>query len=51
MPFYFRKECPLNSGYLIIPDRIAFLVVLTRPDKTTLRIEITRRWEATINAV
>ncbi|OKT62349.1 hypothetical protein ACN71_28810 [Escherichia coli] len=19
MPFYFRKECPLNSGYLIIP--------------------------------
>ncbi|MBF8869523.1 hypothetical protein GUK05_04655 [Escherichia coli] len=20
MPFYFRKECPLNSGYLTIPD-------------------------------
>ncbi|MKO06150.1 hypothetical protein DU434_26355, partial [Escherichia coli] len=24
MPFYFRKECPLNSGYLII-------LVLNRP--------------------
>lgn len=50
----------LRAGYarnatvtasIIVPDRIAFQVVLTRPDKTTLTIEITRRWEATFNAV
>lgn len=50
----------LRAGYarnatvtarIIVPDCIAFQVVLTRPDKTTLTIEITRRWEATINAV
>ncbi|EMO4249235.1 phage GP46 family protein [Citrobacter freundii] len=33
------------------PDRIIFTVILTRPDKTLLRIEINKRWEATINAV
>ncbi|KAA9979564.1 hypothetical protein F7F42_24145 [Escherichia coli] len=21
MPFYFRKECPLNSGYLMTPEK------------------------------
>ncbi|MCD2298649.1 hypothetical protein IPF23_26960, partial [Escherichia coli] len=39
------------TARIIVPDCIAFQVVLTRPDKTTLTIEITRRWEATINAV
>lgn len=33
------------------PDRIIFTVILTRPDKTLLRIEMNKRWEATINAV
>lgn len=32
-------------------DRIDFIVVLTRPDKSTLRIEISKRWEATANAL
>ena len=31
MPFYFRKECPLNSGYLIV-HMISFpLMGLTPP--------------------
>lgn len=30
-------------------DRINFIVTLTRPDKTTLRIEISKRWESTAN--
>ncbi|RIE99445.1 DNA-binding protein, partial [Shigella sonnei] len=24
MPFYFRKECPLNSGYLTMQRVLAF---------------------------
>ncbi|HBB6756136.1 TPA: phage GP46 family protein, partial [Citrobacter freundii] len=32
-------------------DRINFIVILTRPDKTTLRIEISKRWEFTANAL
>lgn len=35
------------SGY----DRIRFVVILTRPDKSTLRIEISKLWEATANAL
>ncbi|EFX8571630.1 MULTISPECIES: hypothetical protein [Shigella] len=25
MPFYFRKECPLNSGYLSVPEGRMYL--------------------------
>ncbi|KFB95910.1 gp46 family phage protein [Trabulsiella guamensis ATCC 49490] len=35
------------SGY----DRINFIVILTRPDKSHLRIDISKRWEATANAL
>lgn len=32
-------------------DRINFIVILSRPDKTQLRIEISKRWEATEHAL
>ncbi|SHG64388.1 Mu-like prophage protein gp46 [Pantoea sesami] len=50
----------LRTGYarradvtatIVRPDRINFRVVLERPDKTILCIEINKRWEATINAI
>ncbi|UCQ39658.1 phage GP46 family protein [Edwardsiella piscicida] len=32
-------------------DRINFIVVLIRPDKSQLTIQLSRRWEATVNAI
>jgi phage gp46-like protein len=32
-------------------DRINFIVILSRPDKTQLRVEISKRWEATEHAL
>lgn len=32
-------------------DRINFIVTLTRPDKSVLTIQLSRRWEATTNAI
>ena len=32
-------------------DRIQFTVVLTRPDKSLLMLQITQRWEATARAI
>ncbi|MDA8488574.1 phage GP46 family protein [Kluyvera sp. Awk 3] len=50
----------LRSGYartanvdatIATDDRINFTVTLTRPDKSMLTIELSRRWEAAANAV
>ncbi|CAH6196405.1 MULTISPECIES: phage GP46 family protein [Citrobacter freundii complex] len=32
-------------------DRINFIVTLTRPDKSLLTVQLSRRWEATANAI
>ncbi len=32
-------------------DRINFIVILIRPDKSQLTIQLSRRWEATVNAI
>ncbi|WP_035605135.1 phage GP46 family protein [Edwardsiella tarda] len=32
-------------------DRINFIVILVRPDKSQLTIQLSRRWEATVNAI
>ncbi|MCE9890748.1 phage GP46 family protein [Kluyvera intermedia] len=50
----------LRSGYartasvtatIAASDRINFIVILTRPDKSVLNIQLSRRWEATSNAI
>ncbi|BBV67855.1 phage protein [Klebsiella sp. STW0522-44] len=50
----------LRTGYartvevtatVVPPDRIDFIVTLTRPDKSLLTIQLSKRWEATSNAV
>lgn len=39
------------SATIAAADRINFTVALTRPDKSLLTIQLSRRWEATANAV
>ncbi|EGP0949012.1 hypothetical protein ITQ64_001425 [Salmonella enterica subsp. enterica serovar Java] len=50
----------LRAGYIrtaditatiVATDRINFAVALTRPDKSLLTIQLSRRWEATANAI
>ncbi|EFB5967324.1 hypothetical protein F9483_17570 [Escherichia coli] len=47
MPFYFRKECPLNSGYLSyagLADRNRLAEVVTRKLQDSFYINVS--WDA-----
>ncbi len=43
MPFYFRKECPLNSGYLTKPGTLNDFLIA--PDEGDLKPDVVKRFE------